>query len=135
MKRAARPLLYAGIVAIVFGLARIHSGRESYNLTNSFRFSWTIAYCAFLAIAAYGSGIPDLPRSRRQAVTSTVLAVGSAVLGISVMQLVTGSALLPRFVVFGSTVPVAGWALLCTCLLYTSPSPRDGLLSRMPSSA
>ena len=29
-----------------------------------------------------------------------------------------------------------GW--LCTgwpCLLYTSPSPRDGLLSRMPSSA
>ena len=22
-----------------------------------------------------------------------------------------------------------------TCLLYTSPSPRDGLLSRMPSSA
>ena len=26
--------------------------------------------------------------------------------------------------------PVVG-----TCLLYTSPSPRDGLLSRMPSSA
>ena len=25
--------------------------------------------------------------------------------------------------------------LLSPCLLYTSPSPRDGLLSRMPSSA
>ena len=25
--------------------------------------------------------------------------------------------------------------LALTCLLYTSPSPRDGLLSRMPSSA
>ena len=25
--------------------------------------------------------------------------------------------------------------LMYTCLLYTSPSPRDGLLSRMPSSA
>ena len=25
--------------------------------------------------------------------------------------------------------------LLQSCLLYTSPSPRDGLLSRMPSSA
>ena len=25
--------------------------------------------------------------------------------------------------------------LATTCLLYTSPSPRDGLLSRMPSSA
>ena len=24
---------------------------------------------------------------------------------------------------------------MCDCLLYTSPSPRDGLLSRMPSSA
>ena len=26
-------------------------------------------------------------------------------------------------------------AAASTCLLYTSPSPRDGLLSRMPSSA
>ena len=33
---------------------------------------------------------------------------------------------------------IAGYAEqppLITCLLYTSPSPRDGLLSRMPSSA
>ena len=29
----------------------------------------------------------------------------------------------------------AGDALRKDCLLYTSPSPRDGLLSRMPSSA
>ena len=28
-----------------------------------------------------------------------------------------------------------GYGLLNFCLLYTSPSPRDGLLSRMPSSA
>ena len=28
-----------------------------------------------------------------------------------------------------------GVTILLTCLLYTSPSPRDGLLSRMPSSA
>ena len=27
------------------------------------------------------------------------------------------------------------FSMLPTCLLYTSPSPRDGLLSRMPSSA
>ena len=27
------------------------------------------------------------------------------------------------------------WAGPMVCLLYTSPSPRDGLLSRMPSSA
>ena len=30
---------------------------------------------------------------------------------------------------------VAREARRCACLLYTSPSPRDGLLSRMPSSA
>ena len=30
---------------------------------------------------------------------------------------------------------LAVFALSCFCLLYTSPSPRDGLLSRMPSSA
>ena len=28
-----------------------------------------------------------------------------------------------------------GMSVLDACLLYTSPSPRDGLLSRMPSSA
>ena len=30
---------------------------------------------------------------------------------------------------------VEGRTQLKRCLLYTSPSPRDGLLSRMPSSA
>ena len=40
-----------------------------------------------------------------------------------------------------STVTVAGYggglqdALIATCLLYTSPSPRDLSTSRMPSSA
>ena len=29
----------------------------------------------------------------------------------------------------------ASWSALSTCLLYTSPSPRDATLSRMPSSA
>ena len=30
---------------------------------------------------------------------------------------------------------VKGWPDICSCLLYTSPSPRDATLSRMPSSA
>ena len=34
-----------------------------------------------------------------------------------------------------STAAPSFIAANCTCLLYTSPSPRDGLLSRMPSSA
>ena len=32
---------------------------------------------------------------------------------------------------FGNAIILIGW----TCLLYTSPSPRDGRISRMPSSA
>ena len=32
-------------------------------------------------------------------------------------------------------IDLIGWTGAGTCLLYTSPSPRDGLLSRMPSSA
>ena len=33
------------------------------------------------------------------------------------------------------TAGKSNYGLMRTCLLYTSPSPRDGLLSRMPSSA
>ena len=40
---------------------------------------------------------------------------------------------------YGSSKPLNGTRIIgclhMTCLLYTSPSPRDGLLSRMPSSA
>ena len=38
---------------------------------------------------------------------------------------------------YGAFVDLGGvdGLLHITCLLYTSPSPRDGLLSRMPSSA
>ena len=38
--------------------------------------------------------------------------------------------ILPEFKIFYS-----GVGKINACLLYTSPSPRDGLLSRMPSSA
>ena len=35
----------------------------------------------------------------------------------------------------GDLIRVLGNLMKRSCLLYTSPSPRDGLLSRMPSSA
>ena len=37
--------------------------------------------------------------------------------------------------VIGGTSLAGGLGTIYGCLLYTSPSPRDGLLSRMPSSA
>ena len=38
-------------------------------------------------------------------------------------------------IIVGENSNVQDGSVLHTCLLYTSPSPRDGLLSRMPSSA
>ena len=36
---------------------------------------------------------------------------------------------------FDAKMTMSGSKVESVCLLYTSPSPRDGLLSRMPSSA
>ena len=40
-----------------------------------------------------------------------------------------------RLVVLPQALKISIPGIVNTCLLYTSPSPRDGLLSRMPSSA
>ena len=40
-----------------------------------------------------------------------------------------------KFKDYISSPKINGYKSIHTCLLYTSPSPRDGLLSRMPSSA
>src|SRR5689334_14053449 len=113
LRRVARPLFFVGCVVIVFGLGRIHSSRESYDLTNSFRFAWEITYAVLLLVAAYGSGLPDLVRTRRQAVGSAVAAPLAAAMAISAIQLVTGDELLPRFVVFGAALLMVPWALVC----------------------
>ena len=41
----------------------------------------------------------------------------------------------PHSLIRHPDMPRSVFKLLWDCLLYTSPSPRDGLLSRMPSSA
>ena len=41
----------------------------------------------------------------------------------------------PGYVLVKMELTDQSWHLVKNCLLYTSPSPRDGLLSRMPSSA
>jgi lipopolysaccharide/colanic/teichoic acid biosynthesis glycosyltransferase len=134
VRRLARPLLYAGILAIVFGLAKLHAAvvaEEEYDLTGSFRFGWTIAYVVLLLAAAYGAGLPELPRARRQALTSAVAAPAAAAAGVSLVQLLTGDALLPRFVVFGSAVLVVPWALVCVALAHggrTRAQARDRVL-------
>ena len=64
------------------------------------------------------------------------------VLGIFIPLIVTNCAIIGRAEAFASRNPIRAAALDglsiglgFTCLLYTSPSPRDATLSRMPSSA
>ncbi|MEJ5254308.1 MAG: hypothetical protein WHS89_03055, partial [Acidimicrobiales bacterium] len=133
MRRAARPLLYVGIVAAVVGLSVYH-GREiadpPYSYTGTARFGWSLLYIVLLAVTAYGFGLPDLPRSPRQAVTTSLGAVTAGALAISAVQLVAGDALLPRFVVFGSAILLVPWYLLCVALVgaATNAAQRDRVL-------
>jgi len=67
-------------------------------------------------------------------------------LGYSVLEKVNPRVIMVSITPFGPTGPykdykapdIVAWAMgaqMYTCLLYTSPSPRDATLSRMPSSA
>lgn len=114
MRRAARPLLYGGVIVVVFGLAQIHAALIGhYSFTGSSRFTWTVAYAAILCVTAYGFGLPDIPRSRRAALGPAVGAAFLGAIGISLLQLFVGDALLPRFVVFGSALLLPDWYRLC----------------------
>ena len=117
--RLSRAMLVLGTVAAVFGLSKLHASRIAttpYDFTNSFRFGWAVAYVLLLVVAAYGVGLPDLPRTRRSAVASALAATFSAAVAISLVQLVVGDALLPRFVVFASVLVLTPWYLICVNL-------------------
>jgi lipopolysaccharide/colanic/teichoic acid biosynthesis glycosyltransferase len=119
LRRVARPLLYLGTVAAVLGLAKVHAayiGEYVLHSTEPTRLVWTIGYLVLLIAASYGTGLPDLPRTRRQAITSAIAAPLAAALAISVVQLVAGDALLPRFVVFGSALVLVPWNLFCVAI-------------------
>jgi exopolysaccharide biosynthesis polyprenyl glycosylphosphotransferase len=115
LKRVARAAVYAETAAIVFALGKVHAAFiGSYDLTGSSRFSWSIAYIVMLCVAAYGVGLPDLPRNAYHALATSVVATTAAAVAISVAQLLAGSLLLPRFVVFWSALfLVPTWTLTC----------------------
>jgi lipopolysaccharide/colanic/teichoic acid biosynthesis glycosyltransferase len=116
VRRAARPLLYLGVL-VVLGLAQVHARYIGhYSFTGTFRFGWTLAYAGILSVFAYGFGLPDAHRSRRAALGASVGAAFLGGLGISLIQLFVGDALLPRFVVFGSAVLLPDWYRLCVGL-------------------
>ena len=111
MRRVAPGLQYAGILGAVFGLSKLHAVAHGYDFTGSSRLGWAVAYTLLLGLATYGAGLPDLARGRSTVVTAAAATAGAA-LGMSLCQLVIGSALLPRFTVFGAAVVLVPWSVL-----------------------
>lgn len=116
MRRLGRVLLVLGTVATVVGLSKAHAVEHGYDYTASSRFAWSIAYIVLLLVAAYGAGLPDITRTRRSTVLATVASTAAAAMGVSLLQLLVGSPLLPRFVVFGTPATLLPLALLCSAL-------------------
>ena len=130
MRRLARPLLLAGIALAVLALSKAHAAAHAYDFTASSRFAWSLAYIALLSAASYGAGLPELARNRRSAALTALASTGAAALAISVLQLVVGSALLPRFVVFGAPLVILPLAVV-TAGLARKGRARDGQRDRV----
>ena len=130
MRRLTRVLLAGGTAVAVIGLSKAHAVANAYDYTASFRFSWSLTYIGLLILAAYGAGLPDLPRTRRSAVLAAVGSTAAAAVAISVVQLLVGSAVLPRFVIFGSAAVLVPFAVLCATMAQDGHS-RDGQRDRV----
>lgn len=116
VRRSARFVLVVGTAAAVFALGEAHAAQHGYDYTRSFRFAWSLAYIGLLLIAAYGVGLPEMTRTRRSAVAATVASTVGAAVGVSVLQLMAGAALLPRFVLFCTPAVLVPLYLLCSAL-------------------
>jgi lipopolysaccharide/colanic/teichoic acid biosynthesis glycosyltransferase len=115
MRRFARPLLYLGTVAIVVGLGRFHAEFIGHYWFHVQRLPWNLTYAVLLCLAAYSVGLPDLGH-RRSAWALAFAAVAIAAGAVSALQLLLGSLVLPRFVVFSGALIGAPWFALCTAI-------------------
>ncbi|MFZ0667264.1 MAG: sugar transferase [Acidimicrobiales bacterium] len=105
MQRAVRWLVFTVTLAAVVGLGELHAHLIGhYHFLSGERGPWDLVYMLILSLSAYVVGIPDLPRTVMGAWLTASLAVAAAALGVSICQLVAGSGVLPRFVIFGAVV-------------------------------
>lgn len=103
---------FAGPILVVIGMSKVHAAWVAdppYDYTGSFRFAWSIAYVVILLVTTYGLGLPDLARSTASSLKLALTASVVSALGISLIQLLVGDALLPRFVVFGAALLLVPW--------------------------
>lgn len=105
-----------GAIVTVLGFSKVHATAHSYDYSESTRFAWSLIYVGLLVVAGFAVGLPDLRSRRRDAWSGALLASTAAGVGISLLQLLSGSALLPRFVVFGSAVTMVPCFVGCARL-------------------
>jgi exopolysaccharide biosynthesis polyprenyl glycosylphosphotransferase len=115
VQRVARYLLVGGTAGAVVGLGVVHAAIHDEVYFRSFRVWWALAYIVLLYGAAYAIGFPNLVRPR-QAPVAALGAAAVAAAGMSLIQLVAGTALLPRFVVFAVALALVPWYVLCAAL-------------------
>ncbi len=73
---------------------------------------WSVVFLGGYLVVSYASGLPDLPRTRPTAVVAALLSISASIVMISAVQLLAGSALLPRWTVGGLAVSWPVWALV-----------------------
>ena len=111
---------FVGPVLVVLGMSKVHAAwiaNPPYDYTGSFRFAWSIAYMAILLVTTYGVGLPDLAKSWSESLKLAVVASAVSAGAVSLVQLVVGDALLPRFVVFGAALVLVLWHLIVSALV------------------
>lgn len=118
--------MYTGVGGVVFGLSEYH-GRYigEYDFIQTSRFGWAFAYVVLLCLAAYGLGLPEIPRTMRSRLPTSVTASLLGAAGISLVQLFVGDALLPRFVVFGSALLLMPWYYVVSALAGAGRSAQE----------
>lgn len=113
-RRTARVAWPLGTAAIVLAFSKVHAVWHEYDFSGSTRFAWALGFILLLWVVGYAFGVPDAPV--RGTFATSVLAAGTGVVAISIVQLFVGDALLPRFVVGSTGLVAIAWNDVCTRL-------------------
>lgn len=90
-----------GLFALLFGstllLGKVHASlRGGYDLTESSRFPWMVAFTAVVVLTAYALGFPERPSARTPFLTAAIAATLPPAL-FAVIQIAIGQLVIPRF--------------------------------------
>jgi lipopolysaccharide/colanic/teichoic acid biosynthesis glycosyltransferase len=105
MTRWVKSLIPLVTLLTILGIAEVHARFIGhYPLTQLPRFGWELGYIGLTWVTAYAAGLPDVDGTWGAVTLRSFGAAFAAALGISLLQLLSATPLLPRFVVLASVV-------------------------------